>query len=127
MKKLFKKIYLTPKQGATTSIAAAVLEDFDNTTAAGGVKYLQPYALPGSRSSRRRPPYPMFEMLGPYVGYRVTTPRIPNIASGGNDDGSTAAAAAAAAKALFEVCEQLTGCRYPESSSTTTKTVTAED
>ena len=125
MKKLFKKIYLTPKQGATTSIAAAVLEDFDDTTgAAGGVKYLQPYALPtGSRSSRRRPPYPMFEMLGPYVGYRVTTPRIPNIVSGGNDDGSTAAAAA---KALFEVCEQLTGCRYPESSSTTT-TVTAED
>ena len=122
MKKLFKKIYLTPKQGSTTSIAAAVLEDFDDTTgAAGGVKYLQPYALPtGSRSSRRRPPYPMFEMLGPYVGYRVTTPRIPNTI--GDKDGATAAAAAAA-KALFEVCEQLTGCKYPESTSTTTKTV----
>ena len=118
MKKLFKKIYLTPKQGSTTSIAAAVLEDFDNTTgAAGGVKYLQPYALPGS--SRDRPPYPMFEMLGPYVGYRVTTPRIPNTIGG--EDGTTAAA-----KALFEVCEELTGCKYPESSSTT-KTVTAED
>jgi len=101
MKAIFTKIYLSSEQGSTTSVAASVMH-FDQD-----VVYLQPYWLPHSarkhiQSSNTSPcPFPMFEMLGPYVGYRPTQPRLPV-------DGGLKAA-----NSLFTVCEELTGCRYP--------------
>jgi hypothetical protein len=89
---LFRRIYLTPEQGCTTSVAASVLDLEEDAI------YLQPYLLPFQR--RDSPPYPLFEMLGPYVGYRVTQPRLP-------DDGGLEAG-----KSLFAVCEELTGCKF---------------
>jgi hypothetical protein len=102
---------LTPQQGCSTTVAASVL-DFDDD-----VVYLQPYwILPtqirklgtsiwtlmlkrnGESSSRPSPPpFPVFEMLGPYVVYTPTTPRLP-------DDGGIKAS-----QCLFDVCEALTG------------------
>ena len=94
---LFRKLYLTTKQGCTTTVAASVL-DFDKEidTATNNIIYLQPYALPRRLSS---PPFPLFEMLGPYQGYRLTEPRLPT-----SDGGKQAAGS------LFAVCEELTGC-----------------
>jgi hypothetical protein len=92
MKAIFNQIYLTPEQGCSTSVAASVM-DFDED-----VIYLQPYWLP--HGSTRRP-FPMFEMLGPFIGYQPTQPRLPD------DDG------AKASESLFAVCEELTGCMYP--------------
>jgi hypothetical protein len=102
MKAIFRRIYLTPEQGSATSIAAAVLNfDNNNNDLCDDVVYLQPYWLPSS-SKVGCPTYPMFEMLGPYIGYQRTTPRIPN------DMGNKAAAS------LFAVCEELAQCKYPE-------------
>jgi hypothetical protein len=93
-KALFRRIYLTPQQGCSTSVAASVLseEDLDHAI------YLQPYWLPFQRKDS--PPYPLFEMLGPYVGYRATTPRLP--ADGGLEAGQN----------LFAVCEELADCKF---------------
>jgi hypothetical protein len=101
MKAIFRQIYLTPEQGSTTSIAASVME-FDDKD----VVYLQPYWLPRKRRKAeknvvRSCPFPMLEMLGPYVGYLPTEPRLP-------EDGGRRASAS-----LFAVCEELTGCNYP--------------
>jgi hypothetical protein len=82
---------LTQEQGWSTSVAASVL-DFEDETI-----YLQPYRRPFQK--RDSPPYPMFEMLGPYQGYRVTQPRLP-------DDGGIEAS-----NSLFAVCEELAGCK----------------
>ena len=97
MKAIFRRIYLSPQQGSSTSVAASILDFDDNQD----IQYLQPYWIP---SSSKRPPYPMFEMLGPYVGYKVTTPRLPT-----HDMGEKAS------ESLFTVCEELTNCKYPES------------
>ena len=45
--------------------------------------YLQPYL----QFSKRRTPWPVTEMLGPFVGYSATKPRLPK------EDGGTSAAA----------------------------------
>ena len=85
---------MTPKQGCQTTIAASVL-DFDDD-----VVYLQPYhRLWGSSSSN--PPHPVFEMLGLFAGYKETQPRLP-------EDGGIMAA-----QSLFQVCEEITGIKYP--------------
>ncbi|CAJ1947707.1 unnamed protein product [Cylindrotheca closterium] len=100
--KLFRLLYLTPEQGCQTSVAAAVLDWNDDSEQ---TLYLQPYRLPPQRTSttkkEARPPFPMLEMLGPYVGYRLTTPRLPR-------DGGVRAS-----QSLFEVCEDLTQCQFP--------------
>jgi hypothetical protein len=93
MKSAFQRIYLSAEQGSTTSVAASVL-DFDED-----VVYLQPYWIPFQKAGA--PHYPLFEMLGPYRGYCVMQPRLP-------DDGGHAAS-----KTLFDVCEELTGCKFP--------------
>lgn len=59
--------------------------------------YIQPYWLLTSNET----PFPAFEMMGPFVGYRVTQPRIPN------DDGTSQAC-------LWKASEELTGCEFPE-------------
>mmetsp|Transcript_33934 Transcript_33934/g.81593 ORF Transcript_33934/g.81593 Transcript_33934/m.81593 type:complete len:85 (-) Transcript_33934:549-803(-) len=48
------------------------------------------------------PPFPMFEMLGPYVGFHITTPRLPL-----QDKGTTEAC-----RHLFDVCEELAGVQF---------------
>jgi NAD(P)-dependent dehydrogenase (short-subunit alcohol dehydrogenase family) len=81
--KIFKRIYLNSKQGSSTSLAAAI------GNVPEGAIYLQPYLQPfsvkeklqrGVSSFRRwySTPHPLFEMLGPYVGYAVTEPRLPD-------------------------------------------------
>lgn len=101
-KKLFRLLYLSPQQGSQTSIAASVLHFEDD------VVYLQPYRLPpiynNNKKKKKRksvPPYPVFEMLGPFMGYRETQPRLPE------DDGVLAS------QSLFQVCEDLAGCKFP--------------
>jgi hypothetical protein len=64
--KLFKLIYLNNEQGARPSVVAAVGELEDDAI------YLQPYYMPFAGV-----PFPVFEMLGPYVGHHVTPPRLP--------------------------------------------------
>lgn len=97
IKYVYRLVYLTSKQGASTSIAAAIM-DFDQETI-----YLQPYLLP--RQKKESPPFPLFEMLGPYMGYVETTPRLP-------EDGGIQAC-----KSLFAVCEELTGCSFEHKAS----------
>ncbi len=65
---LFSYIYLNNRQGAQTSIAAAV-GDFSSTTDS---LYLQPYRQLNSDTIA----FPIFEMLGPFVGHVVTKPRL---------------------------------------------------
>ena len=114
MKKLYRIFYLTSKQGSTTSVAASIM-DFDNLRDGdapdSNAIYLQPYLLPSLKFLKRkknnpRPPYPMFEMLGPYRGYVVTQPRLPSD-NGDDSQGKQAC------QSLFTVCEELTGCKYP--------------
>jgi hypothetical protein len=69
--RLFKLIYLTPEQGAATSVAAAVGVLPDHAI------YLQPYWLPFSHTNANKPLFPLFEMLGPFVGAQVVRPRLP--------------------------------------------------
>lgn len=80
---IHKAIYLTPKQGCTTSIVGAVGKLPKKAV------YLQPYWQPfRSTNSNLKTPYlsfshwftvkyPFSEMLGPYIGYAITDPRLP--------------------------------------------------
>jgi NAD(P)-dependent dehydrogenase (short-subunit alcohol dehydrogenase family) len=85
---IFGFFYLDSRQGCYTSLAAALCY-FDES-----VEYLQPYWLPAS--------FPMYEMMGPFIGYRPTKPRLPH------DGGSKSA------QCLWKASEKLTGCVYPE-------------
>ena len=84
MDMIHKAIYLTPKQGCTTSIVAALGKLPSHAV------YLQPYwqpfsglnsyskSLSSSFSHWFQIKYPFSEMLGPYIGYAITDPRLPN-------------------------------------------------
>ncbi|CAB9524026.1 Short-chain dehydrogenase TIC 32, chloroplastic [Seminavis robusta] len=88
---VMQRIFLSTDQGCATTVAAAVGEHDKD------VLYLQPYWLPGS--SNNKAPFPVFEMMGPFVGYNVTQPRLPL-------DGGVFAA-----KSLWNVCEEkIIGC-----------------
>jgi len=82
---IFDLVYLTPEQGSMPVVAAAVVED--------APLYMQPYWQPQHNSAT---PFPLTEMLGPYVGFEATTPRLPE------DEGH------AAGDALWKVSEALT-------------------
>lgn len=95
---VFHMLYLSPKKGSTTSVAGAVgcLPD--------SAMYLQPYwmpyhtsALTNNKSSRVAYPcpFPLFEMLGIYIGHAVTRPRLP--IDGGKMSG----------EALWCACEEI--------------------
>lgn len=71
MKTIHECIFLTTKQGCSTSVAASVLDDLDPDTV-----YLQPYHLPFRDKNKSLPPSPMFEILGPYAGYVEGNPRL---------------------------------------------------
>ena len=74
------------------------------------VTYLQPYWLPSRKDENdiAACPYPMFEMLGPYLGYQPTRPRLPDPAT-----------TQRACNSLFVVCEELAGCKFPEAIGST--------
>lgn len=82
---VMKVFFLTPSQASVPVVAAAVTPDLTAT-------YLQPYWL----YDYSKPPFPALEMLGPYVGYVATTPRLPS--DGGLE----------AALSLWKVSEELT-------------------
>jgi hypothetical protein len=82
--------------------------------------YMEPYYLPGIPLDHVNTiPHPIFEMLGPYQGYRYTKPRIPTSSSSSstntitttekNDDDGIFIG-----KALWNVCEKMTGCHWPD-------------
>ena len=84
MQSLFRKIYLTPKQGASTTVAAVVGQTWGEDTI-----YLQPFWQSDKISTGDVPPA-FAELHGPYVGYFPSRPRLPDT------DG------VAAAKALWD-------------------------
>ena len=70
--------------------------------------YLQPYWLPPFLYRGTKDVHiPMFEMLGPYQGYRLTRPRLPI----GIDNGTSFAAS----EALWSACQEVTGCTWSSS------------
>ena len=85
MQKIHKLIYINEKQGSYTSVASAVGRLPENAL------YLQPYWQPlrtikSKIKDRTRAlgfgkrfnvPIPFCEMLGPFIGYAVTEPRLP--------------------------------------------------
>ncbi len=85
MQQVMKVFFLTPAQASIPVVAAAVSTNLRAT-------YLQPYW----QWDYNKAPFPAFEMLGPYIGYVPSTPRLPN--DGGQD----------AAIALWNVSEELT-------------------
>ena len=74
---VFRMIYLNTFDGSRTTVAA-VINDFPSS-----VIYLQPYWQPGNQRKGSSidhnydTPMPVFEMLGPFVGYAITRPRLP--------------------------------------------------
>lgn len=86
--KAYKMIYLTPKQGSSTSLAGAI------GSIPKDALYLQPYWQPNLKG----PPFPMTEMLGPYVGHAIAEPRLPSDGSGGYKSSED----------LWKVCEKIT-------------------
>lgn len=92
---IFRLLFLTTEEGCATSVAAAVGQDFDEFD-----YYLQPYWMP--LRSKYTPPFPVLEMMGPFIGYRVTQPRLP----------CSNAGIRAACDALWKVSEELTGHRF---------------
>jgi NAD(P)-dependent dehydrogenase (short-subunit alcohol dehydrogenase family) len=85
---IFGYVYLSPQQGCAPAVAAAVMSAPKEKDV-----YLQPYWIPNNKS---RPMIPFTEMLGPYIGYTATTPRLST--NGGFEE----------AKALWQVSEDLT-------------------
>lgn len=67
---VFRLLYLTPAQASSGVFAAATGIHRGNRT------YFQPYWLPKSTAST---PFPVLEMLGPFVGSLATEPRLPNV------------------------------------------------
>ncbi len=102
--KMYSLLYLTTQEGASTSIAGSICKLPTDAI------YLQPYRQPtfrkgsstvgGIKSLERSYslPFPMFEMLGPYISHSVTTPRLPADGSGGYKS----------SEQLWDVCESLT-------------------
>ena len=100
MMKVHDMIYLTAKQGSSTSFAAAV-GDLPKEAI-----YLQPYWQPWGKKCKESSvpsfhewfslPVPFSEMMGPYIGYAITDCRLPS------PEASTA---------MWNVCEELVGLK----------------
>ena len=135
---IFPLCYLSNEQGCRTSIAASILDEnelFPNNNNNNNVKenndnddsyycsYIQPYWLPGiSLQDITTTPYPLYEMMGPYQGYRITHPRIPLKLSSSTTTATATGAAnqLTAGEALWQACTDLTGCTWPSPSSEST-------
>lgn len=98
--KIIKQIFLTIKQGSSTSVAAAIGDLPQDAL------YLQPYYQPWGKkvfsNSKSSPylwyslPHPITETMGPYVGFAVTDCRLPPRES---------------RSALWNVCEEIVGLK----------------
>ena len=105
--KIYSLVYLTPQQGSSTSIAGSIGKLPIDAI------YLQPYWQPTFRRKmhstiesfqRSYPlPFPMFEMLGPYISHSVTVPRLPLDGCGGYKSSGQ----------LWNVCDGLTADTLP--------------
>lgn len=84
---VFQLLYLTTAQASSSVFTAATSLRCSNLT------YFQPYWLPKSISST---PFPVFEMLGPFVGSLATAPRLPQ-----GDDSTKSA------ENLWMACEEV--------------------
>ena len=79
---IFRALFLTSAEGSSTSVAAAVHNEFGTTV--GSTRnhtplYLQPYAYNGGNHgavSSQSPMVPWRELSGPYVGFSATPPRL---------------------------------------------------
>mmetsp|Transcript_9458 Transcript_9458/g.14594 ORF Transcript_9458/g.14594 Transcript_9458/m.14594 type:complete len:371 (-) Transcript_9458:89-1201(-) len=85
---IFRLLYLNSKQGSYTTVAASMLKNLPKD-----VIYLQPY----HQINPKVEPWPPTEMLGMFVGYLATKPRLPNDGTGGE----------LSAQALWEISDQL--------------------
>lgn len=85
---IFRLLYLNNQQGSYTTIAASVLKDLPKD-----VIYLQPYY----QIDPKKEPWPPMEMLGIFVGYLATKPRLPNDGTSGE----------LSAQALWEISDRL--------------------
>ena len=65
LRPLFRLLYLTNQQGCQTAVAAAIGRHYDSI-------YLQPYFQFTTKT-----PFPVTEMLGPFVGHQAVQPRLP--------------------------------------------------
>lgn len=92
----FRCVYLSPVQGCIPVVAAAVIDDVLVNHGNRHTHYFQPYYIPSRH--KNRPMIPWTEMLGPYIGYVLTTPRMPP--NGGRKE----------AVALWSASEELTRC-----------------
>lgn len=108
-------VFLSSEQGSRPSVAAAVLEDIQmGVTDNPYCCYIEPYYLPGiTLNNVNIMTHPIFEMLGPYQGYRYARPRIP-LSTSSSDD-SILLTSSSPGEALWKVCEEITGCQWPES------------
>ncbi|CAB9504861.1 Retinol dehydrogenase 12 [Seminavis robusta] len=74
MQAIYKRIFLDNQQGSYTSVAASVLDNLPPD-----VIYLQPY----HQVQKSNTPFPVFEIMGPFVGYQATQPRLPKDGTNG--------------------------------------------
>jgi NAD(P)-dependent dehydrogenase (short-subunit alcohol dehydrogenase family) len=88
LRKIFRWIYISNRQGSFTTVAAAVSINLPDD-----VVYLQPYYQVNPQSVT----WPPFEMLGVFVGYLATQPRLPKDGTNG----------ALTARVLWETSEAL--------------------
>lgn len=86
---------LNNEQGAKCSVAAAVSDQLD-----AAAIYLQPYPIV---SSSNHPPFPTFEMLGPFRGPFVSKPRLPR--TDGGDQAATA---------FWQASQEMTQAKWPQ-------------
>jgi NAD(P)-dependent dehydrogenase (short-subunit alcohol dehydrogenase family) len=93
---LYKLVYLSSRQGCRTTVDAATNENLGVPSNELAV-YLQPYWNPSL--PRSKPMFPLFEMLGPFLGSVPASPRLPS-------HGESASAA------LWDACEAVTQCHW---------------
>eukprot|EP00934_Nitzschia_sp_Nitz4_P001577 Nitzschia sp. Nitz4//scaffold47_size129522//45336//46445//NITZ4_003546-RA/size129522-processed-gene-0.10-mRNA-1//1//CDS//3329552785//1577//frame0 len=90
---IMKKLFLTPRQASVPVVEAILGSSRDQQTSFSKKPvYIQPYWLP---TSYTRTPFPVPEMLGVYMGYAWTQPRLPT--DGGREAG----------EAMWKVCAAL--------------------
>lgn len=89
---VFSLLFLTTKQGSRTSFAGSISK-LPSEEGDSDIIYLQPYWLPSSNT-----PFPMFEMMGPFIGHALTNPRMPASGQHITEMGN----------AFWEACEEIT-------------------
>lgn len=113
--KLFELLYLSVQQGCRTSVAAGMLDEKNLPLDGNHCCYLQPYWIPNiPLIDRQTVPFPLYEMMGPFQGYRIVKPRLPLPLKSKASVGVNDKVLLEATEALWAACEELTGCTWPE-------------